>query len=85
MAIFRNASPTSQAEKPLVNLNDLIFGGIVIISLAVFFFIGRFRASKKQTERDNRINWSQRQFSIWKIILYSLGIIISLILITRLF
>ena len=29
-----------------------------IVSAFIFFYLLRIRASKKQTERDNRINWS---------------------------
>jgi len=37
-------------------LNALIFGGLAILSLFVFFNLGKVKASKKQTERSNRIN-----------------------------
>tara|TARA_B100001093_G_scaffold382316_1_gene367869 strand:- start:295 stop:483 length:189 start_codon:yes stop_codon:yes gene_type:complete len=37
-------------------LNSLIFGGLAILSLFVFFNLGKVKASKKQTERSNRIN-----------------------------
>tara|TARA_B110000483_G_scaffold139792_1_gene166949 strand:- start:108 stop:314 length:207 start_codon:yes stop_codon:yes gene_type:complete len=68
-----------------VDFNSLLFGGLAIISLAVFFFIGRYKAVKKQTERDDRINWSQRQFSLWKIALYSLGVVLAVVLVTQFF
>ncbi len=29
-----------------------------IVSAFIFFYMLRIKASKKQTERDNRINWS---------------------------
>ncbi len=29
-----------------------------IVSAFIFFYLLRIKASKKQTERDNRINWS---------------------------
>ena len=29
-----------------------------IVSAFIFFYLIRIKASKKQTERDNRINWS---------------------------
>jgi hypothetical protein len=67
-----------------VDLNTLVFGGMAILSLAVFLFLGRFKASKSQTERDDRIDWSTRQFSLWKIALYSLGAVLGLVLLTRL-
>lgn len=37
-------------------MNALIFGGLAILSLFVFFNLGKVKASKKQTERSNRIN-----------------------------
>ena len=40
--------------------NTLIFGGIAILSLAIFFYLAKFKASKSQTERDDKIDWSQR-------------------------
>ena len=37
-------------------MNTVIFGGLAILSLFVFFNLGKVKASKKQTNRDNRIN-----------------------------
>ena len=37
-------------------MNSLIFGGLAILSLFVFFNLGKIKASKKQTDRPNRIN-----------------------------
>ena len=37
-------------------MNTIIFGGLAILSLFVFFFFGKVKASKNQTERSNRIN-----------------------------
>lgn len=36
--------------------NALIFGGMAIISLFVFMNLGKIKASKNQTGRENRIN-----------------------------
>jgi len=36
--------------------NALIFGGIAIVSLFVFMNLGKIKASKNQTGRENRIN-----------------------------
>ncbi|MDA1331823.1 MAG: hypothetical protein O3A65_04965 [Proteobacteria bacterium] len=66
-----------------MNFNSVIFGGLAIISLAVFLFIGRFKAFKRQRERDDRIDWSKRQFSLWKIGLYSLGFVVAIVLVTQ--
>jgi|TARA_B100000768_G_C11051432_1_gene278542 hypothetical protein len=37
-------------------MNSIIFGGLAILSLFVFFNLGKVKASSKQTERSNRIN-----------------------------
>jgi hypothetical protein len=37
-------------------LNTIIFGGLAILSLFVFFNLGKVKASRKQTNRPNRIN-----------------------------
>jgi hypothetical protein len=37
-------------------LNTIIFGGLAILSLFVFFNLGKVKASRKQTDRSNRIN-----------------------------
>ena len=37
-------------------MNSIIFGGLAILSLFVFFNLGKIKASKKQTNRDNRMN-----------------------------
>jgi len=63
-----------------MDANTLIFGTIAVISLAVFFYLGRFRASSKQRDRDNRIDWSTRRFSLWKILLYCLLLVGAVVL-----
>ena len=37
-------------------MNSIIFGGLAVLSLLVFFNLGKVKASKKQTDRNNRIN-----------------------------
>ena len=37
-------------------MNALIFGGLAIISLIIFFNLGKMKASSKQLNRNNRIN-----------------------------
>ena len=37
-------------------MNTIIFGGLAILSLFVFFNLGKVKASKKQTNRLNKIN-----------------------------
>lgn len=36
--------------------NALIFGGMAIVSLFIFMNLGKIKASKNQTGRENRIN-----------------------------
>ena len=64
LALFRDTAASSQTAIPLtVGLNELIFGGMAVISIAAFLFIGRYRANADQRDRDNRIDWSHR---IWR-------------------
>lgn len=37
-------------------MNTIIFGGLAILSLFVFFNLGKVKALKKQTNRSNKIN-----------------------------
>ena len=66
-----------------MDANTIIFGGISLISLAIFFYLGRFRASSKQTEREDCIDWSSRKFSLWKMFLYSLVALGGIVLLTQ--
>ena len=38
-------------------MNTIFFSLLAIVSLMVFMNLGKIRASKKQTDRDDRINW----------------------------
>ena len=66
-----------------MDANTLVFGSMAVLSFAVFFYLGKFKASKKQTERDDRIDWSVRKFSIWKILLYSLALVGGIVLVQQ--
>ena len=66
-----------------MDANTLVFGSMAVVSLAIFFYLGRFKASKKQTEREDRIDWSVQSFSIWKILLYSLALVIGIVLVQQ--
>ena len=68
-----------------MDLNTLIFGSVALLSLGVFFYLGRFKASKKQLDREDRIDWSTRRFSLWKIFLISLALAATIALLTLLF
>jgi len=45
-----------------MDANTLFFGLLIIGSLAIFLYFGKFRASAKQRERRDRIDWSQSMF-----------------------
>ena len=66
-----------------MDANSLIFGSMAVTSLAIFVYLGRFKASSRQTDRDDRIDWSTRKFSILKIFLYSLGLAVGIALIVQ--
>ena len=68
-----------------MDANTIIFGGISILSLAIFFYLWRFRASSKQRNREERIDWSYRKFSLWKMFLYSLVTVGGIVLLTQFF
>ena len=68
-----------------MDLNTIIFGGLTLISLAVFFYLGRFKASKKQFDRADRIDWSSRSFSLWKIFFVSLALGVMTALLAQIF
>ena len=44
-------------------MNTIFFSLLTIFSLFVFMNLGKIKASKKQMNRDNRINWGGRQNS----------------------
>jgi len=53
-----------------VDLNTIVFGAIIALSLAIFFYIGKFRASSKQRERDDKIGWKKNKFGNLKIVIW---------------
>ena len=42
--------------------SELFYSLIIIISLGIFFYFGNLRASNKQTDRPDRINWGKSIF-----------------------
>ena len=42
--------------------SELFYSVIIVISLGIFFYFGNFRASNKQTNRPDRINWGKSIF-----------------------
>ena len=66
-----------------MDANTLIFGSMAVISLAAFFYLGKFKATPKQTERDDRINWSSGKYSFFKYILLGMGIVLGISLLIK--
>ena len=42
-------------------MNTFLFGILAILSLFVFINLGKIKASKKQMDRDDRINWGGKR------------------------
>ena len=63
----------------------MFFGGLTLASLAVFFFFGRFRASSKQRNREDRINWAKNRFGFFKYLLIGMAVILGIALLIKLF
>ena len=40
-------------------IENIFFFILLIVSLFIFFTLGKVKASKKQTQRDNRVDWSK--------------------------
>ena len=55
-----------------------IFFLLTILSLLVFFYLARFKASDKQTKREDRINWSNRKYDFLKYFLLILFLAIGI-------
>ena len=43
-------------------MNSIIFGTIAVLSMFVFFNLGKLRESEKQRNRENKIDWSVRKY-----------------------
>ena len=85
MAIPRNSKTTCEIKKSLMDLNTFVFGGISLVSLAIFFYFGRFRASSKQRDREDRIDWGKNRFGYLRILLLAMLCILVIALIIRMF
>jgi len=68
-----------------MDLNTFVFGGITLVSLAIFFYLGRFRASSKQRDREDRIDWGKNRFGYLRILLLAMLCILVIALIIRMF
>ena len=61
-----------------MDFNTIIFGGLALVSIAVFFYLGKMKASKSQTDRDDRNDWSGKKFSFRSCITVALAIFLIL-------
>ncbi len=61
-----------------MDLNTFFFGGLALVSLGAFFYLGKFKASKAQTERDDRISWTKGKFNWRSCLTIALGYFFSL-------
>jgi|TARA_B110000914_G_C15519346_1_gene475865 hypothetical protein len=68
-----------------VDFNSLFFGLIIVLSMAVFLYVGKFRASEKQRNRDDKINWQSNRYRYIKIVILIMAVILGVALLTRLF
>jgi len=68
-----------------VDFNSLFFGLIIVLSMAIFLYVGKFRASEKQRNRDDKINWQSNRYRYIKIIILIMAVILGIALLTRLF
>ena len=83
LAIFRNAKTACKIKKQIVSLSSIFFIFLTVVSLAIFFFFGRLRASERQLNRSNRIDWTDRRYEVIKYILLILFLAIGIALLVR--
>jgi 4-amino-4-deoxy-L-arabinose transferase-like glycosyltransferase len=84
MAVFRNVTTSSQVTKSLVDINTLFFGGLTLVSLAVFFYFAKFRASSRQRDREDRIDWGRNRFRcVRTLLLIMLGVLVVALIAQR--
>ena len=68
-----------------MDFNTFFFGLIIVLSLAIFLYAGKFRASEKQRNREDKINWQSGRFGYIKIVILIMGIILGIALLTKVF
>tara|TARA_B100001113_G_scaffold3033_1_gene2552 strand:- start:90 stop:299 length:210 start_codon:yes stop_codon:yes gene_type:complete len=68
-----------------VDFNSLFFGLLICISLAVFLYIGKFRATEKQRNREDKIDWTVNRFGFLRTILWIMVSILAIALLARMF
>jgi len=68
-----------------VDFNTIFFGAIIALSLAIFFYIGKFRASSKQRERDDKIGWEKSKFGNLKLLIWVMVSVLGIALLANSF
>tara|TARA_B100000767_G_scaffold254147_1_gene259301 strand:- start:452 stop:664 length:213 start_codon:yes stop_codon:yes gene_type:complete len=68
-----------------VDFNTFFFGLIIVLSLTIFLYVGKFRASEKQRNREDKINWQSGRFGYIKIVILIMGIILGIALLAKVF
>ena len=68
-----------------MDLNTIVFGAIIVLSLAIFFYIGKFRASSKQRERDDKIGWGKSKFGNLKLLIWVMVSVLGIALLVNSF
>ena len=68
-----------------MDLNTIVFGAIIALSLAIFFYIGKFRASSKQRERDDKIGWEKSKFGNLKLLIWVMVSVLGIALLANSF
>jgi hypothetical protein len=68
-----------------VDFNTIFFGAIITLSLAIFFYIGKFKASSKQRERDDKIGWEKSKFGNLKLLIWVMVSVLGIALLANSF
>ncbi len=68
-----------------MDFNTIFFGAIIALSLAIFFYIGKFKASSKQRERDDKIGWEKSKFGNLKLLIWVMVSVLGIALLANSF
>ena len=72
-------------EAFLEKLSLLVHWVCFAIGIAVFFYIGKFRATEKQRNREDKIDWTVNRFGFLRTILWIMVSILAIALLARMF
>ena len=68
-----------------MDFNTIFFGAIIALSLSIFFYIGKFKASSKQRERDDKIGWEKSKFGNLKLLIWVMVSVLGIALLANSF